>query len=83
MSEHPNVAVINRMTKAVFENDSDTLTDLFTEDMTFHVRGPLPRPGDHQGVAGFLEALGAIFELTDGRREDRAAVLHRRRVVGG
>ena len=66
MSEHPNVAVINRMTKAVFENDSDTLTRLFTEDMTFHMRGPLPRPGDHQGTAGFLEALGAVFELTSG-----------------
>jgi ketosteroid isomerase-like protein len=66
MSEHPNVAVINRMTKAVFENDGDTLAGLFTEDLVFHVRGPLPRPGDHQGVAGFLEALGAIFELTSG-----------------
>ena len=44
MSEHPNVAVINRVTKAVFENDSDTLTGLFTEDMTFHMRGPCPGP---------------------------------------
>ena len=66
MSEHSNVAVINRMTKAVFENDRDTLTDLFTNDMTFHVRGPLPRAGDHHGVAGFLDALGAVFELTSG-----------------
>ena len=66
MTEHPNVTVVNRMTKAVFENDSDTLADLFTDDMTFHVRGPLPRPGDHEGVAGFLGALRAIFELTDG-----------------
>ena len=66
MSEHPNVTVINRMTKAVFEKDEDTLSELFTDDMTFHVRGPLPRPGDHKGVAGFLEALGAVFELTDG-----------------
>lgn len=66
MSEHPNVTVINRMTKAVFENDKDTLSELFTDDMTFHMRGPLPRPGDHQGVDGFLGALGAIFELTDG-----------------
>ncbi len=41
MSEHPNVAVINRMTKAVFENDRDTLANLFTDDMTFHMRGPL------------------------------------------
>ena len=66
MSEHSNVTVINRMTKAVFENDSDTLAELFTDNLTFHVRGPLPRPGDHTGVAGFLGALGAIFELTDG-----------------
>jgi len=66
MSEHPNVTVINRMTKAVFENDRDTLSELFTDDMIFHVRGPLPRPGDHEGVAGFLGAMGALFELTDG-----------------
>jgi ketosteroid isomerase-like protein len=66
MSEHPNIEVINRMTKAVFENDRDTLAKLFTDDMTFHVRGPLPRPGDHAGVDGFLGALGAIFELTGG-----------------
>lgn len=66
MSEHPKVAVVNRMTKAVFENDRDTLTGLFTDDMTFHMRGPWPRPGDYHGTAGFLEALGAIFELTSG-----------------
>lgn len=66
MTQHPNVTVINRMTKAVFDNDRDTLSELFTDDMIFHVRGPLPRPGDHEGVAGFLEAMGALFELTDG-----------------
>ena len=66
MSEHPNVDVINRMTKAVFENDRDTLAGLFTGDMTFHLRGPLPGPGDYHGVDGFLEALGAIFTLTAG-----------------
>lgn len=66
MSEHPNVTVINRMTKAVFENDRDALAEVFTDDLTFHVRGPLPRPGDHAGVEGFLGAMGAIFELTDG-----------------
>jgi len=66
VSEHPNVTVINRMTTAVFENDRDALADIFTEDMELHMRGPLPRPGDHRGVDGFLGALGAIFELTDG-----------------
>ncbi|MEO5838383.1 MAG: nuclear transport factor 2 family protein [Acidimicrobiales bacterium] len=66
MSEHPNIEQINRMTKAVFENDRDTLVDVFTEDLAFHVRGPLPRVGDHTGVDGFLGVLAAIFELTDG-----------------
>jgi ketosteroid isomerase-like protein len=66
MSEHPNVTVINRMTDAVFAKDQDALARIFTEDLTFHVRGPLPRPGDHHGVDGFLQAMGAIFELTDG-----------------
>lgn len=66
MTEHTKVTVINRMTTALFENDCDALADVFTQDMEFHVRGPLPRPGDHRGVDGFLEALGAIFELTEG-----------------
>jgi ketosteroid isomerase-like protein len=61
-----NVATVNRMTEAVFARDVDALREIFTEDMTLHVRGPLPRPGDHAGVDGFLAALGAIFELTDG-----------------
>src|SRR5437773_2380018 len=66
MSTHPNVALIDRMTKAVFENDRDTLAEVFSPDLAFHVRGPLPTPGDHTGVDGFLHAVGAIFELTGG-----------------
>ena len=66
MSEHPNVTVINRMTSAIFENDRDALTEIFTEDMTFHVRGALPKAGDHAGVDGLLDVLGTLFELTDG-----------------
>lgn len=66
MGEHPTVNVINRMTKAVFENDRETLAELFTPDMAFHVQGPLPQAGDHTGVDGFLGVLGTIFELTSG-----------------
>ena len=66
MSEHPNVTLINRMTKAVFENDRAALDQLFADDLVFHVRGALPRPGDHPGVDGFLGAMGAVFQLTDG-----------------
>lgn len=66
MTEHPNVTAINRMTKAVFDYDQQTLAELFSEDIVFHVRGPLPCAGDHTGVDGFLGALGTLFRLTDG-----------------
>jgi ketosteroid isomerase-like protein len=66
MSAHPNVAVIDRMTQAIVENDRETLRHIFTDDMVFHGRGPIPFAGGHDGVEGLLAALGTVFELTDG-----------------
>lgn len=66
MSEHPNVRTVNRMTKAIFDEDRDTLATIFTDDMRFHLRGPFERAGDHVGVDGLLDALGRVFELTNG-----------------
>ena len=66
MSEHPNVTVINRMTEAALTGDKKVLAECFSEDMAFHVRGTLPRVGDHRGVEGFLGVIGTIVELTDG-----------------
>ena len=66
MSQHPNVTTVNRMTKAIVEQDKDTLSELFTEDFTFHLRGPYDRAGDHAGASGLLDVLGSIFEATDG-----------------
>jgi len=66
MSKHPSVEVIDRMTKAIFENDRTTLGEVFADDLTFHLRGPLPEPGDYEGVDGFLGAIGRIFERTGG-----------------
>ena len=42
MSSHPNVAVIDRMTQALVENDRETLARIFADDMVFHGRGPVP-----------------------------------------
>jgi len=64
MSSHPNVAVIDRMTQAIVENDRETLSRIFSDDMVFHGRGPIPFAGDHYGVDGLLAALGTVFELT-------------------
>jgi len=66
MSEHPNVAVINRMTQAAVEGDKEALAACFTEDLVFRVRGTLPKVGDHRGVNGFLGVIGTIMELTGG-----------------
>ena len=52
MSEHPNVTTVDRMTQAIVDEDSETLTSLFTDDFVFHLRGPFAGAGDHVGVAG-------------------------------
>jgi ketosteroid isomerase-like protein len=66
MSEQSHVTTVNRMTKAIVEEDRETLATLLTDDMQFHLRGPFERAGDHVGVDGLLDALGRIFELTNG-----------------
>jgi ketosteroid isomerase-like protein len=66
MSEQDNVATVNRMTRAVFEQDRETLDRVFTADLDFHLRGPFAKAGDHRGVDGLLDALGTVFELTGG-----------------
>jgi ketosteroid isomerase-like protein len=66
MSEHPNVTIVNRMTRAIFEQDRVTLAGIFTDDLAFHLRGPFAKAGDHVGVDGLLGVLGTLFELTGG-----------------
>jgi len=38
------------MTEAALAGDKMVLAECLTEDMVFHVRGALPRVGDHRGV---------------------------------
>lgn len=66
MSEHPNATTVKRMTRAVLDQDRATLTDVFSDDLRFHLRGPYPKAGDHDGVDGFLDVLGSIVEATGG-----------------
>lgn len=66
MNQHPNVKTIDRMTQAALDGDAATLSEIFTEDMVFHVRGTLPGVGDHRGVNGFLSVIGTIVEITKG-----------------
>jgi ketosteroid isomerase-like protein len=66
MRELSNFRTVNRMTKAIFDDDCETLATLLTDDMQFHLRGPFERAGDHIGVDGLLDAIGRILELTNG-----------------
>ena len=67
MSEHPNVTTVNAMTAAIVEQDHDTLAKIFTDGFMLHMRGPVPPAGDHAGAGGLLEAIGSLFELTNGQ----------------
>jgi ketosteroid isomerase-like protein len=66
-SDHPNVDVVNRMTKAIFNQDHDALATIFTDDLVFHLRGSHPMAGDHAGLGGFLGVLGSVFDMTGGK----------------
>jgi ketosteroid isomerase-like protein len=66
-TDHPTVETISRMTKAMFDQDHDVLSGIFTDDLVFHLRGPVPAQGDHFGLGGLLEAFGTLFEMTGGR----------------
>jgi ketosteroid isomerase-like protein len=67
MSNHPNVETVSRMTRAVFDQDHDTLAKIFTDDLVFHFRGPHHMTGDHSGLGGFLGVLGSLFDTTGGQ----------------
>jgi ketosteroid isomerase-like protein len=67
MTERPNVATVNHMSKAIFAQDHDALARIFTDDLVFHLRGPHPMAGEHAGLGGFLGVLGSVFEMTDGK----------------
>ena len=66
-SNHPNVETVHRMTEAIFDQDHDTLAKIFTDDLVFHLRGPDPMAGDHQGLGGLLGVIGSWFEATNGQ----------------
>ena len=69
MSQHPNVTTGNRMTEAIVNQDKDTLSEIFSPDFVFHLRGPDPMAGDHPGLGGFLGVIGSWFEATNGQIE--------------
>ena len=63
MSEHPTVSTVNSIVPAVTSQDHGALTRIFSDDLVFHLRGPVPGAGDYSGVGGLMEGMGSLLEL--------------------
>ena len=66
MIEHPNVVAVRRGYEAFNKGDTDTLIELFAEDVVWHVPGRSPIAGDYRGRDATLAFFGRLDELTGG-----------------
>ena len=73
---HPNVELINRGYDAFEKGDLDTLRELFTDDVVFHVPGRNQLAGDYRGQDEVFGFFGKLVELSGGTfKIERHAVL--------
>ncbi|MFN2543020.1 MAG: nuclear transport factor 2 family protein [Actinomycetota bacterium] len=73
---HPNVDRLNQGYDAFEKGDLDTIRQLFTEDIVFHVPGRSPLAGDYRGQDEVFGFFGKLVELTGGTfKIERHAVL--------
>jgi len=66
MAEHPNVARITDGYAAFAAGDFAVLTDLFAEDLLWHVGGRSQLAGDYRGRDAVFGLFGKIMEVTEG-----------------
>ncbi len=66
MAEHPNVALLRRGYEAFGKGDMATITDLFAEDVVWHLPGNNPISGDHKGRDAVFAVFAKVAELTGG-----------------
>ena len=57
MAEHPNAGVIKNVYEAFAKGNMATLTDLFAENVVYHIPGANPLSGEHRG----RDAVFALF----------------------
>jgi ketosteroid isomerase-like protein len=73
---HPNVDLLNRGYDAFGKGDLDTLRELFSQDIVFHVPGRSKIAGDYRGQDEVFGFFGKLVELTGGTFSiERHAVL--------
>ena len=66
MSEHPNIQVARRGYEAFSRGDIDTLDDLFSNDVVWHVGGRNPLSGDYEGKETVFGLFGRFAQETGG-----------------
>jgi ketosteroid isomerase-like protein len=70
------VALLNRGYDAFGKGDLDTLRELFTDDIVFHVSGESQIAGDYRGQEDVFGFFGKLAELSGGSfRIERHAIL--------
>jgi uncharacterized protein len=65
MPEHPNVDAVRRG-YAAFAGTMDTLSEIMTNDVVWHVPGRSSIAGDYQGRGATFDYFARLHELTDG-----------------
>lgn len=76
MAEHPNIAVLRRGYEAFAAGDMPTLRSLWTEDVTWHIKGVGKLEGDYRGPDEVFDFLSKVAEETGGtNRLDVHAIL--------
>ena len=66
MSEHPNVELLRKGYAAYSTGDMDTITELFDENILWHVAGRSPISGDYKGRDAVFGFFGKLMELSNG-----------------
>jgi ketosteroid isomerase-like protein len=66
MADHPNLDLMRRGYAAYTSGDLDTISQLFADDVVWHVSGRSPLSGDYTGKEQVFGFFGKLQELSDG-----------------
>ena len=66
MAEHPNVELLRKGYAAYGSGDMDTITELFADDILWHIAGRSPLSGDYKGRDAVFGFFGKLMELSNG-----------------
>ena len=66
MPDHPNAALLRKGYEAFARGDIAALTDMFAEDMVWHLSGDNLISGEHKGRDAVFAVFAKTMELTGG-----------------